>query len=107
MTTTTNFRRTSAALFLKSFELSLIPNQASLPYDLTIITRMNRGLRPNTPDRQLMFKEQNVYFHVHLSCLKMKQPYFNPAYVTVPNWLPHYLTPEHVRFLRSIAHITP
>ncbi len=89
MTTTTNFRRTSAAL--------------CLPYDLTIITRMNRGLRPNTPDRQLMFKEQNVYFHVHLSCLKMKQPYFNPAWVTVPNWLPHYLTPEHVRFLREFS----
>jgi hypothetical protein len=50
-----------------------------------------------------MFKEQNVYFHVHLSCLKMKQPYFNPACVTVPNRLPHYLTPEHVRFLREFG----
>ena len=77
---------------------------ASPPYDLTIITRMNRGFpNPNTPDGQLMFKEQNVYFHVHLRCLKMKQPYFNPACVTVPNWLPHYLTPEHVRFLREFG----
>jgi hypothetical protein len=24
---------------------------------------MNRGFPPNTPDGQLMFKEQNVYFH--------------------------------------------
>ncbi len=55
---------------------------------MTIITRMNRGLRPNTPDGQLMFKEQNVYF---LSCLKMKQPYWP------------YLTPEHVRFLREFG----
>ncbi len=54
-------------------------------YDLTIITRMNRGFRP-TPDGQLMFKEQNVY-----------------ACVTVPNWLPHYLTPEHVHFLREFG----
>ena len=75
---------------------------ASPPYDLTIITRVNRGFRP-TPDGQLMFKEQNVYFHVHLRCLKMKQPYFNPACVTVPNWLPHYLTPEHVRFLQEFG----
>ena len=74
---------------------------AGPPYDLTIVTRM--GFRPNTPDGQLMFKEQNVYFHVHLNCLKMKQPYFNPACVNVPSWLPHYLTPEHVRFLREFG----
>ena len=33
----------------------------------------------------------------------MKQPYFNPACATVPNWLPHYLTPAHVRILREFG----
>jgi hypothetical protein len=51
-------------------------NVASPPYDLTIVTRMNRGFRPpNTPDGQLMYKEQNVYFQLHLGCLKLKQPH--------------------------------
>ena len=44
-------------------------------YDLTIITLMNRAYRA-TPGGDLMFKEANVYFHVHSACIKMKQPYF-------------------------------
>ena len=75
---------------------------ASPPYDLTIITRMNRGYRSNSGG-ELMFKETNVYFHVHLSCIKMKQPYFSPECIIVPNWLFYYLKPEHVQFLREFG----
>lgn len=75
---------------------------ANPPYDMTIISRMNRGFRA-PPDGEIMFKEGNVYFHVQLSCIRIRQPYFNPQQAEVPNWLMPYLTSEHMQYLREFG----
>lgn len=75
---------------------------ANPPYDMTIISRMNRHFRA-TPGGEMMCKEGNVYFHVQLSCIRMKQPYFVPQITQVPDMLVPYLTSDHLRFLREFG----
>ena len=53
------------------------------PFDMTIITQMNRHFRA-TPNGELMSRTGNVYFHVEASCVKRKQPYFLPSMVQIP-----------------------
>ena len=70
------------------------------PYDLVIVSRMNRGFRPS-PNDEMMFKEGNVYFHVHQNCIKMKQPYFKAEISLVPGCLLQHLKQEHIQLLKG------
>ena len=75
---------------------------ANPPYDMTITSRMNRCFR-TTPGGELNYKEGNVYFHVHVGCIRMKQPYFVPQMTQLPYMLAPYLLPEHLRLLREFG----
>ena len=53
-------------------------------------------------------KEGNVYFHVHLVCLRRKQPYeatllSNPQMAVVPRELFQHLRPEHMCLLQEFG----
>ena len=56
---------------------------ANPPFDMTIIMQMNRQFHA-APNRELMSRTGNVYFHEEASCIKRKQPYFVPAMVQIP-----------------------
>lgn len=75
---------------------------ASPPYDLVIVSRMNRGFRA-TPQDEMMYKEGNVYFHLRHDCIRMKQPYFSPQITFVAGWLVQYLRQEHIQLLREFG----
>lgn len=75
---------------------------AEPPFDMTIITKMNRQFRAS-PNGELMSRTGNVYFHVEASCLKRKQPYFVPAMVQIPPRLTPYLMPIHLQYLRQFG----
>ena len=72
------------------------------PYDLVIISRMNREFRDPVTG-VLRSKEGNVYFHLHLDCLRRKQPYFNPDMAVVPRELFQHLRPEHFCLLQQFG----
>ena len=76
-------------------------NIAEPPYDLVIISQMNRCFR--TPNGEFMSRKGNVYFHVNLNCVKMKQPYFLPQMTRLPPMLISHLTPTHFQFLRALG----
>ena len=75
---------------------------ANPPFDMTIITQMNRQFRA-TPNGELMSRTGNVYFHVEASCIKRKQPYFASAMVQIPPSLTPYLMPVHLQYLREFG----
>ena len=72
------------------------------PYDLVITSRMNREFRDPVTGVSRS-KEGNVYFHLHLDCLRTKQPYFNPQMAVVPRELLQHLRPEHVCLLQQFG----
>ncbi len=72
------------------------------PYDLVIMSRMNREFRDPVTGVSRS-KEGNVYFHVHLDCLRRKQPYFNPQMAVVPRELFQHLRPEHICLLQQFG----
>ena len=72
------------------------------PYDLVITSRMNREFCDPVTG-VLRSKEGNVYFHLHLDCLRRKQPYFHPQMVVVPRELFQYLRPEHLCILQQFG----
>jgi hypothetical protein len=72
------------------------------PYDLVLVTKMNREWPDKiTGERRQSF--QNVYFHINLRCIKMKQPYFSPRMVTTPDSVRAHLTPVHKHFLTEFG----
>ena len=74
------------------------------PYDLdlVLVTKMNREWPDKiTGERRQSF--QNVYFHINLCCIKMKQPYFSPRMVTTPDSVRAHLTPVHKHFLTEFG----
>ncbi len=74
------------------------------PYDLVIMSRMNREFcDPVTGVSRSRSKEGNVYFHVHLVCLRRKQPYFKPQMAVVPRELFQHLRPEHMCLLQQFG----
>jgi hypothetical protein len=71
------------------------------PYDLVLVTKMNREWPDKfTGKRRQSF--QNVYFHINLRCIKMKQPYFSPRMAT-PDSVRAHLTPVHKHFLTQFG----
>ena len=72
------------------------------PYDMTITSRMNRCFQ-TTPGGELNYKEGNVYFHIRVGCIRMKQPYFVPLMTQLPSMLVPYLLPEHLWLLREFG----
>lgn len=72
------------------------------PYDLVIVTRMNREF-PDPVTGLIRSKEGNVYFHVNLNCLRRKQPYFNPQMAVIPRELLQQLRPEHLQLLQEFG----
>lgn len=72
------------------------------PYDLVIMSRMNREFRDPVTG-VFRSKEGNVYFHLHLDCLRRKQPYFNPQMAVIPRELFQHLRPEHVSLLQQFG----
>jgi hypothetical protein len=87
--------------FLKEAKL-LFGAIAIEPYDLVLVTEMNREWPDKiTGERRQSF--QNVYFHVNVRCIKMKQPYFSPRMVTTPDSDRAHLTPVHKHFLTEFG----
>ena len=72
------------------------------PHDITIVSRMLRPFNHKTSGER-MSKERNVYFHVHVGCIRSKQPYFQPSMVTVGTWVASQLTMQHVLLLRQFG----
>ena len=74
---------------------------AQPPYDMVIITQMHTHFR--APNGELMSRKGNVYFHVQLNCVKIKQPYFVPEMTKISPMLMPHLTPIHFQFLRAFG----
>jgi hypothetical protein len=72
------------------------------PYDLVIMSRMNREFCDPATGMSRS-REGNVYFHLHLDCLRRKQPYFNPQMVVVPREVHQHLRPEHMCLLQQFG----
>ena len=62
---------------LKTNSFQQVGATARPPYDLVVISQMNRKFCDPS-------KEGHVYFHLHLDCLRRKQPYFNQRMTVVP-----------------------
>ena len=72
------------------------------PNHLVIMTRMNRQCRDNTTG-EMRSMEGNVYFHLHIHCIRRKQPYFSPQIETLSDETLPYLTQAHLHFLRAFG----
>ena len=72
------------------------------PYDLVIMSRMNREFcNPVTGVRRS--KEGHFYFHLHPDSLRRKQPYFHAQMAVVARELFQYLRPEHLCNLQQFG----
>ena len=69
---------------------------------MVLTTKMYRNWADkNTGEMRHSF--QNVYFHVNVRCVQMKQPYFSPQMVLLPEAVASHLTPVHFNFLRAFG----
>ena len=67
--------------------------------------RIRQTRMPNCCNKDMCsgFREENVYFYLHLDCLRRKQPYFNPQMVVVPCKVYQHLQPEHICLLQQFG----
>jgi hypothetical protein len=56
-----------------------------------------RGSHPY-PTSDFMHRVANVYFHVNVNCIRLKQPYFVPHTTVLSSSVAQYLRPERVWF---------
>ena len=76
-----------------------IPNP---PNDMTVVSRMQRiFILPTSGER--VSREGNVYFHLHVNCIRTKQPFFQPNMVVVPQWVANLLSTQHKILLREFG----
>ena len=76
-----------------------IPNP---PNDMTVVSRMQRiFILPASGER--VSREGNVYFHLHVNCIRTKQPFFQPNMVVVPRWVANLLSTQHKILLREFG----
>jgi hypothetical protein len=69
------------------------------PGDLVIVSFMPRQFRH---EGELHSKEGNVYFHCMTTCVRSRQPAFDPRmHCTVPNEIRAILTPTHIQYLQQ------
>ena len=74
------------------------------PADLVIVSNMHREWRK---DGDIRCKSANVYFHCILTCVRNKQPFFQPDQCTIPQQIQHFLTQEHILYIgQSFANMT-
>lgn len=69
------------------------------PYDLVIVTKMNREFRTANGDKQS--KVSNVYFHCSARCVRNKQPYFLPNVCICPPEIVDLLEQSHRDVIRQ------
>jgi hypothetical protein len=77
-------------------------NISQPPFNLVVVTQMNRPF-PSPQNGEIMFRKGNVYFHVQLSCIRMKQPCFTPDMVQLPPVLTPHLIAVHIRYLQQFG----
>lgn len=65
------------------------------PHNLVIVSRMKRQYIDSTGQTKLSHTTQRVYFHCNKRCVALKQPYFIPRLVTVPDCIRGILTSAH------------
>ena len=58
---------------------------------------------PDKNTGEMRYSFQNVYFHVNVRCVQMKQPYFRTQMVILPEPVVTHLTPVHYQFLRDFG----
>ena len=72
------------------------------PNDMTVVSRMQRiFILPTSEER--VSREGNVYFHLHVNCIRTKQPFFQPNMVVVPQWVANLLSAQHKILLREFG----
>ncbi len=77
-------------------------NISQPPYNLVVVTKMNRSFI-SPQNGEIMSRKGNVYFHVHTSCIRMKQPCFVPSMVQLHPALSPHLLPVHIRYLQQFG----
>ena len=72
------------------------------PHDMVLVTRMSRDW-PDKRTGEMRHSLANVYFHVNVPCVRMKQLYFDPQMSILPHAITAHLTPIHFHFLREFG----
>ena len=72
------------------------------PFDLVVITQMNRFFT-SPQSGQIMSRKGNVYFHAQVSCIRIKQPWFAPEIVQLHQGIAPHLMPVHISYLQHFG----